>query len=129
MNNESEEFRIKPPLLIALLVLTVLLSFIGTVEIALNGSVGGAFMCRYAWGTVSKTMGIPIMSLLVILLAYPFKLLKVKISTSTLVLLYAVGAAVGMYGIGHYETFASFPVGFSRTLLQTQPEFLPVAES
>jgi|GEM_PF-807174 len=124
-----EEFKIKPPLLISLAILSVVLSFIGTVEIALNGSVGGAFMCRYAWGTVSKTMGIPIMSLLVILLAYPFRLLKFKISTSPFVLLYIVGAAVGMYGIGHYETFASFPVSFSRTILQTQPEFLPVVQS
>jgi hypothetical protein len=129
MGNEFEEFRIRPSLIIPLAILAALLSFIGTVEIALNGSVGGAFMCRYAWGTVSKTMGIPIMSLLVILLAYPFRFLKVKMPASTLVLLYTVGAAVGMYGIGHYETFASFPVGFSRTLLYTEPEFLPVAQS
>ena len=73
MSEEVKEFRIRPSLLVPLIILTAVLSFIGTVEIALNGSVGGAFMCRYAWGTVSKTMGIPIMSLLVILLACPFK--------------------------------------------------------
>jgi hypothetical protein len=67
-----EEFRIRPYLLILLIALTAILSFIGTIEIALNGSVGGAFMCRYAWGSINKLMGIPIMSVLLILLAYPF---------------------------------------------------------
>jgi len=76
MGSEFEEFRIRPSLIVPLIILAALLSFIGTVEIALNGSVGGAFMCRYAWGTVSKTMGIPVISLLVLLLAYPFRFLK-----------------------------------------------------
>ncbi|MBS7617245.1 hypothetical protein KEJ25_01315, partial [Candidatus Bathyarchaeota archaeon] len=129
MSEEIKEFRIKPSLLIPLAILSALLSFIGTVEIALNGSVGGAFMCRYAWGTVSKTMGIPVISLLVLLLAYPFKYFKGKLSPSLLISIYVIGAAVGMYGIGHYETFACWPVGFSRTLLYTDPEVLPMAQS
>jgi len=86
-------------------------------------------MCRYAWGTVSKTMDIPIMAFIVILLTYPFKLLKSRLSASTLALLYIVGSTVAMYGIGHYETFACWPVGFSRTLLYTEPEVLPMAQS
>jgi hypothetical protein len=129
MTEEVKEFRIRPSLIIPLAILAALLSFIGTVEIALNGSVGGAFMCRYAWGTVSKTMGIPVISLLVLLLAYPFKYFKGKLSPSFLISIYIVGAAVGMYGIGHYETFACWPVGFSRTLLYTEPEILPMAQS
>ncbi|MEM2849006.1 MAG: DUF6785 family protein, partial [Candidatus Bathyarchaeia archaeon] len=129
MTEEIKEFRIKSSLLIPLAILSALLSFIGTVEIALNGSVGGAFMCRYAWGTVSKTMGIPVISLLVLLLAYPFKYFRGKLSPSLLISIYIVGAAVGMYGIGHYETFACWPVGFSRTLLYTDPEVLPMAQS
>ncbi|RLI28315.1 hypothetical protein DRO58_02415, partial [Candidatus Bathyarchaeota archaeon] len=129
MSDSSEEFRIRSSLVALLIVLTAILSFIGTLEIALNGSVGSAFMCRYAWGTVSKTMDIPLMGFIVILLAYPFKLLKGRLSASTLVLLYIVGTTVAMYGIGHYETFACWPVGFARTLLYTEPDFLPVAQS
>ena len=54
MSEEVKEFRISPSLLIPLILLTAVLSFIGTVEIALNGSVGQVFMCRYAWGRSLK---------------------------------------------------------------------------
>jgi hypothetical protein len=123
-----EEFRIRPYLLILLIALTAILSFIGTIEIALNGSVGGAFMCRYAWGSINKLMGIPIMSVLLILLAYPFKFIRGKMSVQNLILLYLVGLTVSYYGIGHYETFAAWPVGFSRTLLYTPADYRPMVE-
>jgi hypothetical protein len=131
MPSESEvkEFRIKYHLLISLVVLTALLSFIGTIEVALSGSVGGAFMCRYAWGSISHFISLPIMSVLLILLAYPFKLLRGKMSLQTLTLLYMVGLTVSYYGIGHYETFAVWPVGFSRTLLYTPADYRPMVES
>ncbi|MEM2352383.1 MAG: DUF6785 family protein [Thermoproteota archaeon] len=127
---EVKEFKIKHSLIILLAVIVGLLSFIGTVEIALNGSVGSAFMCRYAWGSVSKTMGIPIMSVLLVLLAYPFKFLfGGKISIRTLILLYMIGLVTSYYGIGHYETFACWPPGFSRTLLYTPDEVRPQVEA
>jgi len=129
MSEKVEEIVAFKPSLTALLIIAVaILSFIGTIEIALNGSVGSAFMCRYAWGSMNKTMGIPIMSVLLILLAYPFRLLGGKISTRTLIYLYLVGMVVSYYGIGHYETFAAFPVGFSRTLLYDPPEYRAIVE-
>jgi hypothetical protein len=113
--------------LIPIIALTAVLSFIGTIEIALNGSVGGAFMCRYAWGTASHSMLILIMPLIMMLLLYPFRYLR-KMSIPTLSLLCIVGSVVSMYGIGHYETFAIYPVGLSRTLLYTEPEVLPTVQ-
>jgi hypothetical protein len=104
---------------IPLVALTALLSFIGTVAVALNGSVGQVFMCRYAWGTFSKTMAIPIMGVILVLLTYPLKRIGLSASPSTLVTLFIVGMVVSYYGIGHYETFACWPVGFARTVLQS----------
>ncbi len=104
---------------IPLLLMAAILTFIGTVAIALNGSVGQVFMCRYAWGTFSKTMAVPIMGVIIVLLAYPLKVLGLKVSTSTLATLFIVGMVVAYYGIGNYETFACWPPGFARTVLQS----------
>jgi len=114
---------------IPLALLTAILTFIGTTAIAMNGSVGSAFMCRYAWGTFNKTIAVPFMGVIVIMLAYPIKKLGLKMSTSTLVTLFVVGMVVAYYGIGNYETFASFPVGYARTILQSAPELRALQET
>jgi len=114
---------------ISAVILVIVLSFIGTCAIALNGSVGGAFMCRYAWGIFSMTMGIPIFSIFLPLLVLLPSRLGLKINTRTLATLYIAGMVVSMYGITHYEDFAVFPVGFARTQLYNPPELLQITST
>lgn len=107
---------------IGLAVLTAVLTFVGTIAIALNGSVGQVFMCRYAWGTFNKTLGVPFMGVIILLLTYPLKMLGLKLKTSTIATLFIVGMVVAYYGIGNYETYACWPPGFARTILQSPEE-------
>lgn len=56
-------------------------------------------------------------------------MLGLKISQKNLVYLYAIGLVVSMYGIGHYEDFAKYPVGFARTQLFATPDLLKVTST
>lgn len=56
----SSEVKISKFHLLPAAIIVAILSFLGSSAIALNGSNGGIFQCRYAWGIFSMTMGIPI---------------------------------------------------------------------
>jgi hypothetical protein len=110
-------------------ILVAFLSFIGSSAIALNGSNGGYFQCRYAWGIFNMTMGIPIWSVLLPLMAFIPTMLGLKISRRNLTTLYVIGMVVSMYGICDYEDFATYPVGFARTQLYASPDLLKITST
>lgn len=103
---------------IPLAILTFGLSILGTIATALNGAVGSGFMCSFNWGVYSRPVYIATFSIILPMFVYPFRN-RIKISRLTLVSLYTVGLVVS-YALGHYETFALFPTGFTTLLVYTQ---------
>jgi len=98
-------------------ILTLFLSIAGTIAVAMNGAVGQAFMCSFNWGVYSRPVYLATFSIILPMLLFPLRKIS-KISTSTLVSLYTTGLVVS-YTLGHYETFALIPTGFTRTLVST----------
>jgi len=120
------ENRIKPSLMILLVIITAIITFVGTVDVFLNLAAGGIFACRYGFGPTNETMAMPILSMLILLLAFP---LRGRISTTTLVALYVVGSVIGTYGIGHFQNNVNYPVSLARLTLFTQAEVRPILQS
>ena len=118
MSSGSGEFEIKKSYWVPLMVLTVLLSFVGTLLTGICGITGGVgFACTFNIGIYSRPVHIASLSVLLPLFMYPLSKLKTRLTPSTLVALYTVGLVVSLYGIGHYEAFALFPVGFTKTYI------------
>jgi len=105
------ENRIKPSLMILLVIITTIITFVGTVDVYLNLAASGIFACRYGFGPINETMAMPMLSMVILLLAFP---LKGRISTTTLVALYIVGSVIGTYGIGHFQNNVNYPVSLAR---------------
>ncbi len=112
--------------MVLLIVLTVVVTFAGTVSLFLNLSVGGIFGCRYSFGLANETIMVPTFAITILLLAYP---LKGKISTTTLTSLYIIGSVIGIYGIGHFQNNVNFPVSIARLTLFTEPPLRGMLES
>jgi len=123
---ELREIRIKPSSIVLLVILTAIVTFVGTVDVFLNLASGGIFSCRYGFGPTNETMAMPIFSIVILLLVYP---LKGRISTATLVSLYVVGSVIGTYGIGHFQNNVNFPVSLARLTIFTQEELRPILQS
>jgi hypothetical protein len=106
---------------IPLVILAFALSIAGTCATALNGIVGSVFSCKYNWGVYSRPTYLATFSLvlpmLLSLVLYPFRS-RIKASMTTMVSLYTVGL-VASYSLGHYETFALIPTGFTSLLVYT----------
>jgi hypothetical protein len=102
----TQEVKVDKKSFVPAAILVAVLSFIGSSAIALNGSNGGYFQCRYAWGIFNMAMGIPIRSVLLPLMAFIPTMLCLKISRKNLTTLYVIGMVVSMYGICDYEDFA-----------------------
>ncbi|MBS7612964.1 hypothetical protein KEJ48_01765 [Candidatus Bathyarchaeota archaeon] len=121
-----EEFRIKPSSMVLLIVLTIIVTFAGTVSLFLNLSVGGIFGCRYSFGPANETIMVPTFAITILLLAYPF---KGRISSTTFTSLYVIGSAIGIYGIGHFQNNVNFPVSIARLTLFTEPPLRSILEN
>jgi hypothetical protein len=125
-----DEFELKRIYWAPLLALTVILSFIGTLLTGLCGVTGGVgFACTFNIGVYSRPIYVASLSVLLPLFIYPVSKLKTKLSPSTLAGLYTVGLVASLYGIGHYEAFALYPVGFTRTYLYSSPDLRTLMES
>jgi hypothetical protein len=92
----TTEARVEKIRWLPLALLTAMLTFVGTVAIALNGSVGGAFMCRYAWGTLSKTMILPVMGVIPLFFSYLFRKIGLRMNIQSLATLFVIGIVIGM---------------------------------
>jgi len=114
----STEVKVEKIPWIPIAVLTFVLSIVGTIAVALNGSVGGAFMCSFNWGVYSRPVYIATFSIMLPMFVYPFRK-RFKMSDTTLVSLYISGLVIS-YALGHYETFALIPTGFTTLLVYTQ---------
>jgi len=115
IDNMVTEVKVEKIPWIPLVILTFVLGIAGTLAVAMNGAVGGAFMCSFNWGVYSRPVYVASFSMILPFIMYPFKR---RTSNVTLVSLYTVGLVVS-YALGHYETFALFPTGFTRTLVST----------
>jgi len=100
---------------IPLAILTFVFSIVGTLATAMNGAVGMNMQCSFNWGVYSRPVYVASLSIIFPMLMYPF---RKRTSTTTLVSLYTTGLVVS-YALGHYETFALIPTGFTRSLVLT----------
>lgn len=114
----AQEVKVEKIHWIPLAILTFVLSIAGTLATAMNGAVGSGFMCSFNWGVYSRPVYIATFSIMLPMFMYPFRK-RVKMSNLTLVSLYTMGLVVS-YALGHYETFALIPTGFTSLLVYTQ---------
>lgn len=112
----SEHLMLERKHWVLILVLSVVLSVIGTVDMALCNITSLSIMCHFTWGIYARTTALPIAPVFLLLLVFPLKRFF-KISTPTLVSLYIVGLVMSYYGFQDMVTFALHPIAHVMPLL------------
>jgi hypothetical protein len=106
---------------VLIIVLSVVLSVIGTIDMALCNITSLSIMCHFTWGIYARTTALPIAPVFLLLLMFPLKRFM-KISTQTLVSLYIVGLVMSYYGFQDMVTFALHPVAHVMPLLYSSEQ-------
>jgi len=104
-----------------ILVLSVGLSVIGTIDMALCNVTSLGIMCHFTWGIYARSSALPIAPVFLLLLMFPLKRIW-KVTTPTLVSLYIVGLVMSYYGFQDMVTFALHPIAHVMPLLHSTEE-------
>jgi len=117
----SEALRLERKHWILILVLSVALSVVGTIDMALCNVTSLGLMCHFTWGIFARSTALPIAPVFLLLLMFPLKRI-LKVSAQTLVSLYVVGLVMSYYGFQDMVTFALHPVAHVMPLLYSTDE-------
>jgi len=122
------EFKFESKHWILIPLLSLALSIIGTIDMALCNITSLGLMCHFTWGIFARTTALPIAPVFLLLLMYPLKRAH-KISTPTLVSVYIIGLVMSYYGFQDMVTFALHPVAHVMPLLYSPEPLRAIMES
>ena len=119
MAEERVEEKINWPFWI---LLAVIANVLANLAQGVLGTQGGYFGCIYSMGIASIPFTMPTLALMLPLLAFPFRFLKGRLSTTSLAALYILGL-VSSLAIGNFnDAYYSWPVGSSSRVWRAIPE-------
>ncbi len=105
----AEEVRLGKRHWILILLLSLILSVIGTLDMAVCNVTSLGLMCHFTWGIFARSTALPIAPVFLLLLMIPIKRIR-SVSVPVLVSVYIVGLVMSYYGFQDMVTFALHPV-------------------
>ena len=121
------EYRLERKYWILIPLLSLVLSIVGTIDMAFCNITSLGLMCHFTWGIFARTTALPIAPVFLLLLMYPLSKFR-RISIPALVSVYIIGLVMSYYGFQDMVTFALHPVAHVMPLLYSPPNLREIME-